>query len=87
MMKLDKDAALLVLKWHLFTLRDWYVCAWYEAIDYLRDASMFLLILLRLILSPILIAYRLFNLKSDYQKVIAGKTSRERLRKKLKNWD
>lgn len=80
---MDIDAVRLVLKWNIKSLKDWYLRQWYDALDCAEAFLRLLLIVLRIILSPIVVLLRFAKFRSEYKEVVSGKVDREKLRKNL----
>lgn len=80
---MDKDALNLTYRWQKQFLKNWFKDNWYDAIDYLESSIRFLVVVLRIIFSPILIVYVLWQFKGVYEQIASGEANREKVRKKI----
>lgn len=84
--KVDVDALKLTLKWQAFFLKGWFKDQWYDLLDYLEATLKILLILLRVLFSPILIIYVIWHTKVMYRQIANGEANREKVRAHIKKY-
>ncbi|PRO33715.1 hypothetical protein [Acinetobacter baumannii] len=84
--KVDVDALKLTLQWQGFFLKGWFKDQWYDLLDYLEVTLKILLILLRVLYSPILIIYVIWQTKKMYRQIACGEVNREKVRSHIKRY-
>ncbi|HGF9347994.1 MULTISPECIES: hypothetical protein [Acinetobacter] len=84
--KVDVDALKLTLQWQGFFLKGWFKDQWYDLLDYLEVTLKILLILLRVLYSPILIIYVIWQTKKMYRQIASGEVNREKVRSHIKRY-
>jgi hypothetical protein len=83
---MDKDALKLAYQWQKNFLKGWFKDQWYDAIDCLEAILKLFLIMVRILLSPILIIYVLWQFKGIYKQIASGEANREKIRKHIKKY-
>lgn len=81
---MDREALNLARRWNVQKMKHWYSDAWNDLIDSLEEFLKLLLIISRLVLSPILMIFYIVGIGSAYKQLKDyNKESRERVRKHL----
>lgn len=81
---MDREALNLARRWNVQKMKHWYSDAWCDLLDSLEGFLKLLLILLRLVLSPILMIIYIVGIRSVYKQLQDyNKESRERVRKHI----
>ncbi|OTG79080.1 hypothetical protein B9T31_17435 [Acinetobacter sp. ANC 4558] len=83
---MDKDALNLAYQWEKQFLKGWFKDQWYSALDCLWALLALMLIALRVLFSPFLIIYVLWQFKGIYKQIVSGVTDREKVRKHIKKY-
>jgi len=81
---MDREALNLARRWNVQKMKHWYSDAWDDLIDSLEEFLKLLLIISRLVLSPILMIFYIVGIGSAYKQLKDyNKESRERVRKHI----
>ena len=81
---MDREALNLARRWNMQKIKHWYSNIWCDLLDSLEDFLHLMLLILRLLLSPILVLIYIFDIRSTYKKLNTyDKESRERVRKHI----
>ena len=81
---MDREALNLARRWNVQKMKHWYSDAWCDLLDSLEGFLKLLLILLRLVLSPILMIFYILGVRSVYKQLLDyDNDSRERVRKHI----
>ena len=81
---MDREALNLARRWNMQKIKHWYSDAWCDLLDSLEDFLHLLLLITRLLLSPVLVLICIFDIRSTYKKLNTyDKESRERVRKHI----
>ena len=81
---MDREALNLARRWNVQKMKHWYSDAWCDLLDSLEEFLKLLLILLRLVLSPILMIFYIVGIRSVYKQLQDyNEESRERVRKQI----
>ena len=81
---MDREALNLARRWNVQKMKHWYSDAWNDLIDSLEEFLKLLLIISRLVLSPILMIFCIVGIGSAYKQLKDyNKESRERVRKHI----
>lgn len=81
---MDREALNLARRWNTQKIKHWYSNIWCDLLDSLEDFLHLMLLILRLLLSPILVLICIFDIRSTYKKLNTyDKESRERVRKHI----
>lgn len=81
---MDREALNLARRWNVQKMKHWYSDAWNDLIDALKEFLKLLLIILRLVLSPILMIFYIVGIGYVYKQLKDyNKESRERVRKHI----
>lgn len=81
---MDREALNLARRWNTQKMKHWYSDAWCDLLDSLEEFLKLLLILLRLVLSPILMIFYIVGIRSVYKQLQGYNIeSRERVRKHI----
>ncbi|HIQ36237.1 MULTISPECIES: hypothetical protein [Acinetobacter] len=81
---MDREALNLARRWNVQKMKHWYSDAWNDLIDSLEEFLKLLLIISRLVLSPILMIFYIVGIGSAYKQLKDyNKESRERVRKHI----
>ncbi len=81
---MDREALNLARRWNVQKMKHWYSDAWNDLIDALEEFLKLLLIILRLVLSPILMIFYIVGIGPVYKQLKDyNKESRERVRKHI----
>ncbi|WP_332605464.1 hypothetical protein [Acinetobacter sp. ESBL14] len=85
-LKVDVDALKLTLQWQGFFLKGWFKDQWHDLKDYVEASLKILLIIIRVLFSPILIIYVIWQTKGMYRQIASGGTNREKVRNHIKKY-
>lgn len=84
--KVDVDALKLTLQWQGFFLKGWFEDHWCDLKDYAEASLKLLLIILRILFSPILIIYVIWQTRKMYEQIASGEVNREKVRNHIKKY-
>lgn len=84
--KVDADALKLTLQWQAFFLKGWFKDQWFDLKDYAEASLKLLLIILRILFSPILIVYVIWQTRKMYGQIASGEANREKVRNHIKKY-
>ncbi|WPE80210.1 hypothetical protein SB581_12130 [Acinetobacter baumannii] len=68
---MDKEALKLAIGWNTWKVKEWFSDQWYDLLDGLESLLKLLLIVLRLLLSPVVIILYILGVKSVYKQIKA----------------
>jgi hypothetical protein len=81
---MDREALNLARRWNTQKMKHWYSDLWNDLLDALEEFLKLLLIILRLVLSPILMIIYIVGIRSVYKQLQGYNVeSRERVRKHI----
>ena len=68
---MDREALKLAIGWNTWKVKEWYSDNWCDLLGGLESLLKLLLIILRLLLSPVLIIFYILGIKSIYKQIKA----------------
>lgn len=84
--KVDVDALKLTLQWQGFFLKGWFEDHWCDLKDYAEASLKLLPIILRILFSPLLIIYVIWQTRKMYEQIASGEVNREKVRNHIKKY-
>ncbi|MEE8097715.1 hypothetical protein V3N00_15890 [Acinetobacter baumannii] len=84
--KVDVDALKLTLQWQGFFLKGWFEDQWCDLKDYAEASLKLPLIILRILFSPLLIIYVIWQTRKMYEQIASGEANREKVRNHIKKY-